>query len=79
MGNREEQRFRRIAPLVPIPKLTRGQCLLLDEVDWRGLSWKNRNRCLRELVRLGVVRWEGMGRYRVTKLGRVARGLGVRR
>lgn len=79
MGNREVQRFRRIAPLVAIPKLTRAQCLLLDEVDWRGLSWKNRNRCLRELLRLGLVRWEGLGRYRVTRLGHMARRLGVRR
>jgi hypothetical protein len=45
-----------------------------------GARGKNFNRLLRRLMGLGCVQWVGAGgRYRVTKLGRVARSLGVRR
>jgi len=81
MSNREVQRFRSIPPLVVIPKLTRWQCEALDRLGdgvWE-VSERNDNRHLRELVRLGLVVWVGVGRYRVTRLGEVARGLGARR
>ena len=74
-----------VGPLVPVPRLTEEQCGLVDEIEGLGgeplgARGKNFNRLLRRLMRLGCVQWVGAGgRYRVTKLGRVARSLGVRR
>jgi hypothetical protein len=84
-GNRERQRYRYIPPLVPIPRLSEGECRLLDEVMELdciapiGDLDRNRMRVLRRLLANGCVQWFAIGRYRVTRLGRVARQLGVRR
>ena len=74
-----------VGPLIPVPRLTEEQCGLVDEIEGLGgeplgARGKNLNRLLRRLMGLGCVQWVGAGgRYRVTKLGRVARSLGVRR
>ena len=88
MEGRDGQVFRRVSPwrLVSIPKLTADQHALLGELEGGGLgevSWaagRARIRVLRRLIGLGCVEVMGMssGRYRVTKLGKVARSLGVR-
>src|SRR5262245_3931338 len=70
-----------VGPLVPVPRLTEEQCGLVDEIEGLGgeplgARGKNFNRLLRRLMGLGCVQWVGAGgRYRVTKLGRVARSL----
>ena len=79
------QVFWRFGPLVPIPRLTGAQyrALQLIEYGWpEGSSHEARieTRILRELIRTRCIQVMGVSpaRYRVTKLGKVARSLGVR-
>ena len=78
------QVFWRFGPLVPIPRLTPGQyrALCLLEAGWPDVSEAPfiTARVLRELIRMRCIQVMAMSpaRYRVTKLGRVARSLGVR-
>src|SRR5262249_18187346 len=82
-----------VGPLIPVPRLTEEQCGLVDEIEGLGgepLGARG-NRLLRRLVGVGGGEWGGGGgggcggvewvgaggRYRVTKLGGVARSLGV--
>ena len=71
-----------VGPLVPVPRLTEEQCGLVDEIAGWGVSRCGRGGRI-SISCYGAVdgaQWVGAGgRYRVTKLGRVARSLGVRR
>ena len=72
-----------VGPLVPLPRLTREEVRVLEEVEaLRGDVFKRRNltRALRSLLRHGCIQVMAVSpaRYRVTKLGKVARSLGVR-
>ena len=84
MEGKDGQVFRRIGPSVPIPRLTWRQhrAMLLLEVRWPQMSGAPviATRILRELIRLRciVVMSMSPARYRVTKLGKAARSLGVR-
>jgi len=92
MRNSQLQMFRRLPPLVPVPKLTAqqhgllGELVMLEGRPWVGEvdSTGRRNRSdialLRKLIRLGCIQVMAVSpaRYRVTKLGLVARSLGVR-
>ena len=69
--------------MVPIPRLTKDQHRLLVELEVLGFAAPRRGvtRLLRWLIRHRCIEVMGVSpaRYRVTRLGRVARGLGVRR
>jgi hypothetical protein len=72
-----------VGPLVPLPRLTPEEVKVLREVEvLRGDVFRRRNltRILRSLLRKGCIQVMAMSpaKYRVTKLGRVARSLGVR-
>src|SRR5262245_48257080 len=74
-----------VGPWVPVRRRAEEEGGVVDEIEGLGgeplgAGGKNFNRLLRRLMGLGCVQWVGAGgRYRVTKLGRVARSLGVRR
>ena len=80
----EGQVFRRIGPLIPVPRLTAAlyRAVGLIELGWPSAFGEERieTRLLRELIRTRciVVMGASPARYRVTKLGKVARSLGVR-
>jgi hypothetical protein len=91
MEGRDGQVFRRLEPrLVEIPRLTGTQWRLLGDLELvgcralEGRGWRvgrARARVLRELIRMRLIEVMGVqpAVYRVTRLGRVARSLGVRR
>ena len=79
-----EQLFTRIPPLVPVPRLSEREwrAVGLIEGGWPGVlgSVRISSRVLRSLIRQRCVEVMAMSpaQYRVTKLGKVARSLGVR-
>ena len=73
-----------VGPLIPVPRLTEEQCGLVDEIEGLGGvggEGEEFQSVVTAVDGAGVcAEWVGAGgRYRVTKLGRVARSLAVRR
>jgi hypothetical protein len=73
-----------VGPLVPLPGLTREEVRVLEEVEaLRGDVFKRRNltRILRALLRHRCIQVMAVSpaKYRVTKLGDVARRFGKRK
>jgi hypothetical protein len=66
-----------VGRLVRVPRLTVEQCRILrgflESGVFEGMD-RNRKRSLRGLLASGSVQWVGVGRYRVTRLGRLALG-----